>query len=64
MAFLSRHHKASHGEAFKNQNPARGRKQPLRQEQNLPTTATFKNQNPARGRKRYMLTASYADLTI
>ena len=26
MAFLSRHHKASHGEAFKNQNPARGRK--------------------------------------
>ena len=51
MAFLSRHYKASHGEEFKNQNPARGRKldadgrMAVKKEQ-------FKNQNPARGRKQ------------
>ncbi len=73
MAFLSRHHKASHGEdlrtrtpqgdgnlsnrtrltslldAFKNQNPARGRKPAYTAR--VGALDEFKNQNPARGRK-------------
>ena len=50
MAFLSRHYKASHGEAFKNQNPARGRKLHVFGVHDA-VRAVFKNQNPARGRK-------------
>ena len=49
MAFLSRHYKASHGEVFKNQNPARGRKHEALSVL-MCAVMQFKNQNPARGR--------------
>ena len=51
MAFLSRYRKASHGEDFKNQNPARGRKHEALSVL-MCAVMQFKNQNPARGRKR------------
>ena len=41
---------AAAAEAFKNQNPARGRK--LRTCSNILRNSAFKNQNPARGRKQ------------
>ena len=54
MAFSSRYRKASHGEEFKNQNPARGRKHAMFKTV-WASSYEFKNQNPARGRKPKIL---------